>query len=106
MSRAEAQASLRSALALSRTIAEAADGGDLVAMVRHDVERRRLLEAARRDLKMLQPGDSEMIAEIRALNARAIGLLQHRQRATARDIDMLAVGRRAVRAYAATRTRR
>lgn len=112
MSRAEAQAALRGALELSHAVAAAADGGNLEATVRLDAERRRLLEAARRGLETLQlaerdvPAERDLLAEIRALNARAIGMLQHRQRATARDIDMLKVGRRAVRAYAATRMRR
>jgi hypothetical protein len=41
-----------------------------------------------------------------ALNAQAIGALLHRQRGIARNLDMLVVGQRAVRAYGATRARR
>jgi hypothetical protein len=106
MSRAEAEVSLRGALELSHAVAAAADGGNLEATVRLDAERRRLLEAARRGLATLEPAERGVLAEIQALNAQAIGMLQHRQRATARDLDLLAVGRRAVRAYAATRMRR
>jgi hypothetical protein len=103
MSRAEAESSLRGALELSHALVAAADGGDLEATVRLDAERRRLLEAARRGLVELAASDHAMLAQIRTLNARAIGALQHRQRATGRDLDMLSVGRRAVRAYAAAR---
>jgi hypothetical protein len=106
MSRAEAEVSLRAALELSHAVAAAADGGDPQAAARLDAERRRLLESVRRGLSPLQPAERAVLAEIRALNQHALGLLQHRQRATARDLDMLAVGRRAVRAYAATRMRR
>jgi len=106
MSRAEAEVSLHAALALSHAVAAAADEGDAQAAMGLDTERRRLLEAARRGLSPLQPAERAVLAEIRALNQQALGQLQHRQRATARDLDMLAVGRRAVRAYAATRLRR
>jgi len=106
MSRATAEASLRAALELSHAVAAAADGGDSEAALRLDAERRRLLEAARHGLSLLEPDEHAMLAEIQSLNARALGLLQHRQRATARDLDMLSVGRRAVLAYAATRMRR
>ncbi len=102
MSRAEAEASLRGALELSHAVAAAADAGDLENMVRLDTERRGLLAAARRGLVTLEPVDRDLLAEIEALNAQALGLVQHRQRATARDLDMLAVGRVAVRAYAPT----
>jgi len=47
-----------------------------------------------------------MLREIAQLNDRALGLLEHRKRAMGRDMDMLAVGRRAVRAYATTRLQR
>jgi hypothetical protein len=99
----EASAVLDRALQLSRAVAAAADRGDLETMVRLDTERRRLLEAARSGLSTFAAADRDVLAEIQALNARALGSVQHRQRATARNLDMVAVGCRAVRAYAATR---
>ena len=46
------------------------------------------------------------LREIAMLNDRALGFLEHRRRAKGRDMDMLAVGRRAVRAYSSTLMRR
>ena len=40
-----------------------------------------------------------MLRAIADLNARSIGRMEHRFRAKCRDMDMLAAGRRAVRAY-------
>jgi hypothetical protein len=50
--------------------------------------------------------EQSMLREIAALNDRALGYLEHRRRAKGRDMDMLAVGRRALRAYSTTRMQR
>jgi hypothetical protein len=96
----EALAALQRALDLSREIAAAADSGDVVQIVRLDAERLALLKSARRALHPLTPADRSMLRTIADLNARSIGRMEHRFRAKCRDMDMLAAGRRAVRAYA------
>ena len=104
MSRAGSTA-LHRALAVSQQLAAAADAGDADAAVKLDAERKLLLKEARRALQPLDAQDRELVREIVQLNERAIGFLQHGQRRTVRDLDMLSVGRRAVRAYSATRPR-
>ena len=47
--------------------------------------------------------DRAVLREIAELNDRSIGRLEHRFRAKCRDMDMLAAGRRAMRAYTTTR---
>jgi hypothetical protein len=101
-----ATAALERALALSRDLADAADSGDAAVTQRLDAERRMLLESARADRIDFGDADRAMLREIAVLNSRALGALQHRQRAMARDLDMLSVGRRAVRAYATMQYRR
>ena len=44
--------------------------------------------------------------QIDATNERAIGLLEHQRRSKGRDLDMAAVGRRAVAAYSGIRPQR
>jgi hypothetical protein len=53
-------------------------------------------------LQPLDEKDRSVLREIAALNDQALGLLEHRRRAKGRDMDMLAVGRRALRAYSST----
>ena len=106
MTRAEARAALQRALELSRELATVAERGEIEAAIRLDADRLQLLKAAS---GMLRPADEHergLLREINALNALAIGTLQHRQRAMARDLDMMSVGRRAMRAYSATGLRR
>jgi hypothetical protein len=106
MSRAAASAALERALEISRELAAVADNGDVRTTARLDAERRQLLQFARQALQPLDEKDRGMLREIAQLNDRALGLLEHRKRAMGRDMDMLAVGRRAVRAYATTRLQR
>ncbi|MGO9331761.1 MAG: hypothetical protein ACLQJ0_27150 [Steroidobacteraceae bacterium] len=106
MTRSEARAALQRALELSRELATIADSGEIEVTIRLDADRLQLLKAA---CGMLRPADDHergLLREIIALNAVAIGTLQHRQRAMARDLDMMSVGRRAMRAYSATGLRR
>jgi len=106
VTRAEARAALQRALELSRELATVAERGEIEAAIRLDADRLQLLKAAS---GMLRPADEHergLLREINALNALAIGTLQHRQRAMARDLDMMSVGRRAMRAYSATGLRR
>jgi hypothetical protein len=102
MTRTEAAAALQRALEISRELAAVADGGDLPLAVSLDAERLQLLKSIRAALQPLDEQDRSVLREIAALNDRSLGLLEHRRRAKGRDMDMLAVGRRAVRAYSST----
>jgi len=106
MNRAEASAALDRALQISRDLAAIADSGDARATPRLDAERRQLLQSARPALQPLSERDQRVLREIADLNDRAIGHLEHRKRAMGRNMDMLAVGRRALRAYSTTRLQR
>ncbi len=103
MTRGEAAAALERALEISRALETLADRGDVKAAARLDAERRHLLESARDALETLDEEHRRVLREIAALNDRSLGLLEHRLRAKCRDLDMLSVGRRAVRAYGRTR---
>jgi len=100
MNRAEAVAALRRALELSQELVVVAESLDVSEVVRLDAERLRLLKSARHVLQPLSPADRSMLRAIADLNARSTGRMEHRFRAKCRDMDMLAAGRRAVRAYA------
>jgi hypothetical protein len=106
MTRTEAAAALQRALEISRELAAVADGGDLPLAVSLDAERLQLLKSIRAALQPLDEKDRSVLREIAALNDRSLGFLEHRRRATGRDMDMLTVGRRAVRAYSNTLMRR
>jgi hypothetical protein len=106
MTRTEAIAALKRALEISREVAAVADGGDLEMAVSLDAERLQLLKSARTSLQPMDEDNRAVLREIAALNERALGLIEHRRRAKGRDMDMLAVGRRAVRAYSNTLMRR
>jgi hypothetical protein len=100
MSREEAVAALQRALELSRELMQLADGGDIERVVSLDAERLRLLKSARQVLEPMNEKDRSVLHAIADLNAQSLGRLEHRFRAQCRDMDMLAAGRRAVRAYA------
>lgn len=103
MSGARANAALERALQISREIMQVAAGGDAVRVAGLDAERRRLLESVRIGLNSIDDEGRRLLGEIANLNDRSIGTMEHRLRATARDLDMAAVGQRAMRAYSATR---
>jgi hypothetical protein len=100
MSSAQGRADLQRALELSHQLVTLAESGEVSEVARLDAERLRLLKSARNVLQPLSPADRSMLRTIADLNARSIGRLEHRFRAKCRDMDMLAAGRRAVRAYA------
>jgi hypothetical protein len=106
MTRGEAVAALQRALEISRELTAVAESGDLRLTVTLDAERLQLLKSVRAALRPMNEKDRSVLREIAALNDRALGLVEHRRRATGRDMDMLAVGRRAVRAYSSTRMQR
>jgi hypothetical protein len=97
---------LARALALSQEMLDAAETGDLKSLASLDLERMELLKSFRNAVKQVSAADQAVLSQINATNERAIGLLEHRRRSKGRDLDMAAVGRRAVAAYADTRPRR
>jgi hypothetical protein len=97
---------LARALALSQDLLSAAEKGDLQALASLDLERMELLKSFRSGTKQVSAADQALLAQINATNERAIGLLDHLRRSKGRDLDMAAVGRRAVAAYADNRPRR
>ncbi len=104
MTRPEAVAALQRALEMSRELFEVADSGDVARVAVLDAERRGLLKSARAALQPMDEKDRSVLDAIAELNARSLGRMEHRFRAKCRDMDMLAAGRRAVRAYGNTRT--
>jgi hypothetical protein len=87
---------------LSAAILSAAESGDMFALGMLDDQRRELLQSFRRRVRQLQPAEQRIIDEIATLNSLAIGAIEHQRRAKARELDMAAVGRRAVKSYART----
>jgi hypothetical protein len=101
-----ASVALRRALEISRELATIADSGDVQLTQQLDAERLQLLKLAREASRRLDDTDRQLLQEITELNDKAIGFLEHRRRLKARDLDMISVGRRALRAYSATRLHR
>jgi hypothetical protein len=97
---------LARALALSHDMLGAAEKGDVQSLAMLDRERMELLKSFRGSVRQVSAAERALLAQINATNERAIGLLEHRRRSTGRDLDMAAVGRRAVAAYADNRPRR
>jgi hypothetical protein len=97
-----AGAALERALVLSQQLIAAAERSDLQELARLDAERLRLLQSAEPDRDSLSADDRLILAQVSELNDRAIGLMEHNRRGKERDLDMAAVGRRAVAAYSAT----
>ncbi len=97
-----AQQSLARALAISQELVRLAESGDVAGAMALDAERIAILREVRAAAAPLSSTEQALIAEIAALNDRAVGLFEHRLRIKARELDLAAVGRRAVLAYAAT----
>ncbi len=97
-----AGAALERALVLSQQLIAAAERSDLQELARLDAERLRLLQSAEPERGSLSDDDRLILAQVSELNDRAIGLMEHNRRGKERDLDMAAVGRRAVAAYSAT----
>jgi hypothetical protein len=98
--------SLARAVALSHDMLNAAEKGDVQAVASLDLERMELLKSFRNGTKQVSAADQAVLSQINATNDRAIGLVEHLRRSKGRDLDMAAVGRRAVAAYADNRPRR
>jgi hypothetical protein len=99
MRREDAAAALHGALALSHEILAVADSGDVHRVRSLDAERRRLLKSVQHVARSLDEGELSVLRTIADLNAQSLGRMEHRFRAKCRDMDMLATGRRALRAY-------
>jgi hypothetical protein len=106
MSGGQINPSLARALALSHDMLSAAEKGDLQFLASLDLQRMELLKSFRSGTKQVSAADQALLAQINAANDRAIGLLEHQRRGKGRDLDMAAVGRRAVAAYSDNRPRR
>jgi hypothetical protein len=98
--------SLARALALSHDMLSAAEKGDLQSLASLDLERMELLKFFRNGTKQVSTADQALLRQINEINDRAIGLLEHQRRSKGRDLDMAAVGRRAVAAYSGNRPQR
>jgi hypothetical protein len=103
MSISPAHPSLMRALQLSEDIFAAAEHADLATVSRLDAERMRLIQSFRLAVAEVSDADNALLADILQLNDRSLGLLEHQRRGKGRELDMAAVGRRAVTAYANTR---
>ena len=97
---------LARALALSNDMLNAAEKGDVQSLASLDRERMELLKSFRNATKQVSAADQALLSQINATNERAIGLVEHQRRSKGRDLDMAAVGRRSVAAYADNRPRR
>ena len=94
------------ALALSREMLEAAELSELQQLSSLDAERLQLLKSFRLDAKRVDAASRDLLQRIAELNDRTIGLVEHLKRGKGREMDMAAVGRRAVAAYSGIRQQR
>jgi hypothetical protein len=97
---------LARALALSQEMLAAAEQANLQTLELLDAERLELLKSFRLDTKHVDAADRALLQQISQMNDRTIGLLEHQRRSRGRDLDMAAVGRRAVAAYSSIRLQR
>jgi hypothetical protein len=97
---------LARALALSHDMLNAAEKSDLQSLESLDLTRMELLKLFRNGTKQVSAADQALLSQINEINDRAIGLLEHQRRSKGRDLDMAAVGRRAVAAYSGSRRQR
>jgi hypothetical protein len=98
--------SLARALALSDEMFAAAEQAKLQSLELLDAERLELLKSFRREVQHVNAADRALLQQISQLNDRTIGLLEHHRRSKGREMDMAAVGRRAVAAYSGIRLQR
>lgn len=106
MKAGKANSGLLRALAISHEMFAAAERAELRSLELLDAERLELLKCFRLETKQVDAADRALLQQISQLNDRAIGLLEHQRRSKGRDMDMAAVGRRAVAAYSNIRQQR
>ena len=97
---------LARALALSQEMLAAVEQANLQSLELLDAERLELLKSFRLEVKQVNAADRALLEQISQMNDRTIGLLEHQRRSKGRDMDMAAVGRRAVAAYSGIRLQR
>jgi hypothetical protein len=102
----KANPGLARALALSQEMLAAAEQANLQTLELLDAQRLELLKSFRLDTKHVSAADRALLQQISEMNDRTIGLLEHQRRSKGRDMDMAAVGRRAVAAYSSIRLQR
>ena len=105
MSDSSVNLALVRALAISNELFTAAEKGNLESVSSLDAERLQLLKSFRQSTRQVAGNDRAMLRQIAQLNDRTIGLLEHQKRSKGREMDMAAVGRRAISAYTNTRLR-
>jgi hypothetical protein len=106
MKDAKPNSGLARALALSQEMLAAAEQANLQSVEFLDAERLDLLKSFRLETKQVNDADRALLQQISQTNDRTIGLLEHQRRSKGRDMDMAAVGRRAVAAYSSIRLQR
>jgi hypothetical protein len=106
MKDAKENSGLARALALSLEMLAAAEQANLLPLELLDAERLDLLKSFRLESKQVNAADRALLQQISQTNERTIGLLEHQRRSKGRDMDMAAVGRRAVAAYSSIRPQR
>jgi hypothetical protein len=106
MSNGDSSCSLTRALALSQEMLAAAESADVQSLERLDAERLELLKSFRLGVQHANAAERALLQQISQLNDRTIGLLEHHRRSKGRDMDLAAVGRRAVAAYSGIRLQR
>jgi hypothetical protein len=99
----QASAALERALELSRALMAAADRGEGEMVSSIDAERLQLLKSARGSAMAFDASQRMLIKEIAVLNAKSIGAMEHHRRLKGREMELAAVGRRAVKAYSSAR---
>jgi hypothetical protein len=99
-------ASLLRALAVSTQMFDAAEKNDFHNVAVLDAERLQLLKSFKIEAKHVDAASRALLQQISELNDRTIGLLEHQRRSKGREMDMAAIGRRAVTAYSHTRLQR
>jgi hypothetical protein len=97
---------LARALTLSQEMLAAAEQANLQSLELLDAERLDLLKSFRLETRQVNAADRALLQQISQTNDRTIGLLEHQRRGKGRDMDMAAVGRRAVAAYSSIRLQR
>jgi hypothetical protein len=106
MSQASSNPALLRAFAVSSQMFEAAENSDFQNVALLDAERLQLLKLFKVEVRHLDAGSRTLLQQISLLNDRTIGLLEHQRRAKGREMDMAAVGRRAIAAYSNNRLQR
>jgi hypothetical protein len=105
MSQASTNPALLRALAVSGQMFEAAEKFDFQNVASLDAERLQLLKLFKLEVRNVDSASRTLLQQISLLNDRTIGLLEHQRRAKGREMDMAAVGRRAIAAYSNNRLR-